>query len=36
MRYPNLVACLTKPFSVKELVGLVEKGAPVRPRPPGV
>lgn len=31
MRYPNLVACLAKPFSVKDLVALVEKGASARP-----
>ncbi|MGH8017967.1 MAG: response regulator [Opitutaceae bacterium] len=30
MRFPNLVACLSKPFSVKEIVALVEKGAPAR------
>jgi len=30
MRYPNLVACLAKPFSVKELVALIEKGASAR------
>jgi hypothetical protein len=27
MRYPNLVACLAKPFSVKDLVSLVETGS---------
>ncbi|BET66038.1 hypothetical protein ASA1KI_09560 [Opitutales bacterium ASA1] len=30
MRFPNLVACLSKPFSVKEIVALVEKGPPAR------
>ena len=30
MRFPNLVACLSKPFSVKEIVALIEKGAPTR------
>jgi DNA-binding response OmpR family regulator len=29
-RFPNLVACVSKPFSVKDLVALVEKGAPAR------
>ena len=24
-RYPNLIACLSKPFSMKELVALVEE-----------
>lgn len=27
MRYPNLVTCLSKPFSVKEIVALVESHA---------
>jgi CheY-like chemotaxis protein len=30
-RFPNLVAFVAKPFSVKDLVALVEKGAPARP-----
>ena len=30
MRFPNLVTCLAKPFSVKDLVALVEKGASAR------
>jgi DNA-binding response OmpR family regulator len=31
MRFPNLVACLSKPFSVKDLVGLVERNEAVKP-----
>lgn len=31
-RYPNLIACLAKPFSIKELVALVE--APKETRKP--
>ena len=31
-RYPNLIACLAKPFSIKELVALVE--APEETRKP--
>jgi len=27
-RYPNLIACLAKPFSIKELVALIEAPAP--------
>lgn len=30
-RYPNLIACLAKPFSIKELVALVESPAPATP-----
>ena len=30
MRYPNLVACMSKPFSVKDLVALVEKNVPAK------
>lgn len=33
MRYPNLIACLAKPFSVKELVSLVETGATTPTQP---
>jgi DNA-binding response OmpR family regulator len=32
-RYPNLVACFSKPFSVKDLVALVERGTSARPTP---
>ncbi len=33
MRFPNLVACLSKPFSVKDLVALVEKGIGAKAQP---